>query len=87
MVLENLLVPAMTVVAGALTAIAAAAYRRTGTPNFLLLTAAFSLFLVKGAVLSAGLLLLPVPLLHLFLLSVGFDFAILALFFAYTLRR
>lgn len=87
MVWENLIAAGVAVLGAALTAIGAAAYRRTRDPGLLPLTAAFGLFLAKGVVLSIVLFVRPLDLLTLFVVSGGFDFAVLALFYAATLRR
>lgn len=76
--LENLLTPAFTVVALALTLVALRAWRHARSPKTLLLALGFGLFLTKGIILSVGLfysgqwedqLLLPGLLLDLGALS------------------
>jgi len=87
MVWENLLAAGMTVFAAALTGIGVVAYRRTHDRKLLAVTAAFALFLLEGVVLSIALFARTLDLLGLFLITGGFNFAILALMYAATLRR
>ena len=87
MVWENLIAAGVTVFAAALTGIGVMAYRRTRDRKILAVTAAFALFLAQGIVLSVALFVQTLTLLGLFLISGGFDFAILALMYAATLRR
>jgi len=86
MVWENLIAAGVTVFAAALTGIGVMAYRRTRDRKLLALTVAFALFLAEGVALSVALFT-QLTLLTLFLISGGFDFAILALMYAATLRR
>lgn len=85
--IENILVAGVTVFALALTVIAALAFRRTGDRHLFFLAAAFSLFFVKGLVLTAALFLTPIALPTLILLWGAFDLVILASFYGFTLRR
>ncbi len=87
MVWENLIAAGVAVLGAALMAIGALAYRRTHDRGLLPLTAAFALFFAKGIVLSAVLFVRPLDVLTLFVVSGGFDLAVLALFYASTLRR
>ena len=87
MVWENLIAAGVTVFAAALTAIGVMAYRRTRDRKLLAVTVAFALFLAQGVILSVTLFTQTLDLLGLFLIFGGFDFAILALMYAATLRR
>ena len=84
---ENLIAAGVSVFVAALATIGGLAYRRTRDRGLLGLTAAFALFLAKGVVLSVALFTQSLNLFTLFVVSGGFDFAILALFYAATLRR
>lgn len=79
-VLENLVTAAFTVVALGLTVIAFRAYRHSRSRKVLLLSTGFLLFLVKGAMLSAGLFLVT-PWQELLLPSIVLDLGILAVFY------
>lgn len=79
-VLENLVTAAFTVVALGLTLISARAYRHSRSRKVLMLTLGFLLFLVKGAMLSAGLFLVA-PWEQLLLPSIVLDLAILGVFY------
>jgi hypothetical protein len=87
MVLENLIAAGVSVLAFALTVIGGLAYRRARERSLLILTAAFTVFFVKGLALSAYLFLGVTDLTTLFLVVGGFDAVILALFYVFTLRR
>jgi len=87
MVYENLVAAAISVLAFALTVIGALAFRRTRDRSLLVLTAAFALFFVKGVALTVYLFLGVQDLSALFLVVGGFDVAILAAFYVFTLRR
>lgn len=87
MVYENLVAAAISVLALALTVIGALAYRRTRNRSLIVLTAAFALFFAKGVALTAYLFLGLTDVSDLFLIVGGFDVAILAAFYVFTLRR
>ena len=87
MIVENVVAAGMSVLALALTVIGAVAYRRAKDRSLLVLTAAFAVFFVKGLALTAFLFLGERDLATLFLISGGFDVAILVLFYVFTLRR
>jgi len=87
MVVENFVAAGMSVLALALTAIGGLAYRRTRDTSLLVLTAAFAAFFIKGVALTAFLFLGERDVATLFLVSGGFDVAILVLFYVFTLRR
>jgi hypothetical protein len=77
----------VSVFALALTAIAILAWRRSRDSRLLFLGAAFSVFFVKGLILSVALFVGDSDLVTLFLFSAVFDLVILALFYGFTLRR
>jgi hypothetical protein len=83
-IVENLVTAAFTVVALGLTVIAVRAYRYSESRKVLLLATGFFLFLVKGAMLSAGLFFLS-PWEQLLLPSIVFDLAILGVFYGAVL--
>jgi len=87
MVFENIVAAGVSVLAFALTVIGGLAYRRARERSLLILTAAFAVFFMKGLALSAYLFLGVTDLTTLFLVVGGFDAAILALFYVFTLRR
>ncbi len=84
---ENVLLAAVSVFALALTAIAILACRRSRDSRLLFLGAAFTVFFVKGLLLTIALFAGDTDLVTLFLLSAVFDLVILALFYGFTLRR
>lgn len=84
---ENIIVAAVTVIAFALTIIAILAWHRARDIHLLLLAGGFSLFFVKGVVLTTALFFTGLNLAELFIISGAFDLLILALFYGFTLRR
>lgn len=87
MVLENVIAAGVSVLALVLTAIGALAYRRARDASLIVLTAAFALFFVKALALTAFLFLGTFDVATLFVVSGGFDLAILVMFYVFTLRR
>ncbi len=85
--IENVLLAAVSVFALALTVIAVIAARRTRDAHLALLAAAFSVFFLKGLVLTILLFIGLIDLRPLFLVSGSLDLVILALFYGFTLRR
>jgi hypothetical protein len=86
-ILENLATASLTVLALALTIVAARAYLATRSRKVLLLSLGFGLFLVKGVVLSVGLFT-TVDWENRFLLpSLLMDLVALALFYGAVLKR
>lgn len=85
--LANVLLAAVSVFAFALTVIAVLAFRRTRDAHLVFLAAAFGVFFVKGLVLTIFLFEGTVGLGQFFVLAGSLDFAILALFYGFTLRR
>lgn len=83
-VLENVVTAALTVVALGLTIISLRAWRHSGSNKVALLTLGFTLFLAKGAMLSAGLFLVQ-PWEQLLVPSIVLDLGILAVFYAAVL--
>lgn len=83
-VLENLVTAALTVVALGLTLIAFRAWRHSRSNKVGLLTLGFTLFLIKGAMLSAGLFYVT-PWEQLLVPSIVLDLGILAVFYAAVL--
>jgi len=54
---QDVLIPFITILALALLIVAAMSYQRTGNPKILFISFAFALFFVKGLLLSVGLYL------------------------------
>jgi hypothetical protein len=85
--IENVLLAAVSVFALALTVIAVVAFRRTKDKHLVFLAGAFGVFFVKSLILTILLFAGPIAVGQFFLLSGSLDLAILALFYAFTLRR
>lgn len=85
--IENILLAAVSVFALALTLIAVLAFRRTRDGHLVFLAGAFSVFFVKGLLLTVFLFSGTISLGQLFVVAGSLDLAILALFYGFTLRR
>ncbi|MGB0651631.1 MAG: hypothetical protein ACPGQL_00385 [Thermoplasmatota archaeon] len=82
----NLAVGALLVVAAALTALAWLAWTQRRSPKVLLLAVGFSLFLLKGAVLTGSLFTSAAWADDLLLPMVLFDLGVLTAFYAAVVR-
>lgn len=86
-IIENILLPAVSVFSFALTVVALLAFRRTRDPHLVFLAAAFGVFFAKSLLFTILLFAGSVDLRQFFILSGTLDLVILALFYVFTLRR
>ncbi|MDG6224714.1 MAG: hypothetical protein QCI82_04290 [Candidatus Thermoplasmatota archaeon] len=84
--IENLLFSAYTALSFVLLLVAILAYRRSRSSKVLILTGAFLLFFVKGALLTLVLFLDLMGMLELLLAGTAIDTIALMLLYASTLR-
>lgn len=84
---ENIIVASVMVLSFTLMVIAFLAWRRTRDIPMVFLGAAFAIFFVKSLILTFALFYEVIELSTLIALSGTFDLVILALFYAFTLRR
>lgn len=80
--LAEIMIAWITVLALAISVISVVSYRRSGSRKMLLVTSGFTLFFVKGLVLSMGILSTQVDWKSLVMYSILLDTIILVTFFA-----